>query len=69
MRNGNRSSLVDASIETRCDALTMGRLGRELASVYGETLVAPLPASLQALIERLENAFEAEPPATGDPRP
>ena len=52
--------------ESRCDARTLGRLGAELKNVYSDTLQAPLPFRLQALIDRLDDALVStarrEPP-------
>lgn len=39
------------------DAFLRGRLGAELARVYSETLTAPLPSALSALVERLARAL------------
>ncbi|NNM71408.1 hypothetical protein [Enterovirga aerilata] len=59
MRTGGKTSFSsDASFETRCDAMLLGRLGRELAHVYHDTLHAPLPAALRALIDQLEAALD-----------
>lgn len=42
------------SNEYSCDALLRGRLGSELALIYHDTLQAPLPPRLRALLERLD---------------
>ncbi|MDB5512848.1 MAG: hypothetical protein JWR08_2331 [Enterovirga sp.] len=42
------------------DAVLLGHLGSELALIYHDTLQAPLPAALQALIDRLESAIGDE---------
>ena len=52
-------SLADGdemSAEAACERLLLGRLGSELALIYHDTLQAPVPAGLQALIDRLEQA-------------
>ena len=60
MRSGGKVSFShDASFETRCDAMLLGRLGHELANIYHDTLQAPLPSKLRALIERLETTLDA----------
>lgn len=57
----SRTELPDfsehASLEARCDAVLLGRLGNELARLYRDTLQAPLPPRLQALIDRLDGAI------------
>ena len=61
MRDGGKVSFPsDVSFETRCDAMLLGRLGHELANIYHDTLQAPLPSGLSALIDRLETALEPE---------
>ena len=45
------------SIEGRVDPLLLGRLGSELAYVYRDTLQAPLPSKLQALVDQLDVAM------------
>ena len=36
------------------DAVLLGRLGAELADIYRDTLHAPLPAGLKAIVSRLD---------------
>jgi hypothetical protein len=59
----------DASLGARCDSVLLGRLGRELASVFGDTLQAPLPSRLHALMERLETVLELDTAARQHPAP
>ena len=61
MRTGSKVSFPhNASFETQCDAMLLGRLGHELANIYQDALQAPLPAKLHALIERLETVLDPE---------
>ena len=58
MRTGIRYSAFGSPAEdSRCEAVLLGRLGSEIATVYQDTLDAPLPAGLRVLIERLELAL------------
>jgi hypothetical protein len=34
--------------------MLLGRIGRELALIYHDTLQAPLPASIQRIVDRLD---------------
>ena len=43
--------------EDAAEVVLRGRLGAELARLYGETLSAPLPSALSALVDRLANAL------------
>ena len=43
----------------RADTLLLGRFGQELASVYSDTLRAPLPRGLQLIVDRLEEGLAA----------
>ncbi|MDB5557354.1 MAG: hypothetical protein JWQ36_288 [Enterovirga sp.] len=65
MRSGGKSSFSShASLETRCDAMLLGKLGHELANIYHDSLQAPLPSGLRSLIDRLEAALDqGEEPA------
>ena len=47
------------SLDQACGAALLGRLGRELAHVYGNVVEAPLPPRLKQLIERLEAALDS----------
>jgi hypothetical protein len=49
------------SFGERVDAMLLGRLGSELALIYHDTLQAPLPAGLRALVERLDAAALQRP--------
>ena len=61
MSIGGKLSLPrDVSFETQRDTMLLGRLGRELASVYQDALQAPLPAKLHALMERLETVLDSD---------
>jgi hypothetical protein len=40
--------------------MLLGRLGHELANIYHDTLQAPLPSKLRALIERLETTLDTD---------
>ncbi len=44
--------------KARCDSASQAALGKQLQQRYGEILSAPLPASLSALVQRLEEAQE-----------
>lgn len=46
----------------QCDSVLLGRLGRELAHVLDDTLRAPMPARLQALIDQLDPEMPARGP-------
>ena len=48
------------SVETTCETFLLGRLSSELARIYGDTVHAPLPSRLQALIDRLDEACKAQ---------
>ena len=68
MRTGGKISFPhDASFETRCDAMLLGRLGSELAHIYHETLQAPLPAGLRNLIDQLDAALDQSEQAERQP--
>lgn len=56
------SEWSSASLDGACDAVLLGRLGRELAILYRDTLHSPLPPRLQTLIDRLDQ------PPVGDHR-
>lgn len=45
--------MSQVALDARCDTLLLGRLGRELARVYHDSLNAPVPARLQALIDQI----------------
>ena len=47
------------ALEAKCDAVLLGRLGRELAYIYEDTLRAPVPSRLQALVDRLVDSDHA----------
>ena len=66
---GKLSFSRDTPFETRCDAMLLGRLGRELANVYQDSLSAPLPSKLHALMERLEIALETGEQTPHRPEP
>lgn len=48
------------------ETMLLGRIGRELALVYHDTLHAPLTPTLQALVERLHHASLMEEPIEGE---
>lgn len=48
------------SREATCETVMLGRIGRELANVFSDTLQAPLPARLQALVDTLEGSYSAD---------
>ena len=60
-RKDNMYVISETSGEACYDARLLGRLGTELQQVYGDTLQAPLPYRLQALIDRLEDALGSTP--------
>lgn len=45
--------------ESTCGGAMLGRLGRELADVYGDVADTPMPPHLRCLIEQLEAALDA----------
>ena len=51
--------LVTRIGDGRSEALLRGRLGDEIARLYGDTLSAPLPCRLSRLVEALQVEFEA----------
>lgn len=54
----NATEFASDSLQTRCDAQLLGRLGRELAAVYQDTLRAPLPPRLLRLMESLDPSHD-----------
>lgn len=64
-REDNMYVMSETSGEACYDARLLGRLGTELQQVYGDTLQAPLPNRLQALIDRLEDALGSTPSGCG----
>lgn len=44
-------------IGSRSETVLLGRLGCELATIYRDTLHSPLPATLQVVLDRLEEAL------------
>ena len=66
-RGGKSSFLSHASLEARCDAMLLGKLGHELAHIYHDTLQSPLPSRLASLIERLEAALDGSERAEEEP--
>ena len=44
------------SLESACETMLLGRLGCEIASIYQDSLQAPLPPRLQELVDRLDEA-------------
>lgn len=56
MRTGDhRTAFGSDSLESTCEAMLLGRLGSEIASIYHDTLGSPLPARLQELVARLDD--------------
>jgi hypothetical protein len=49
------------SVGEHVDAMLLGRLGSELALIYHDTLQAPLPPGLRALVDRLDAAASQYP--------
>jgi hypothetical protein len=47
-----------------CETMLLGRIGRELALIYHDTLQSPLPPRLQELVERLEPESAVQDPRT-----
>lgn len=56
-RENNMFVISETSRDGRREPKLLGRLEAELRQVYGDTLNAPLPSRLQALIDRLEDAL------------
>ena len=50
----NRLAFGPGSLEASCETMLLGRLGREIAGIYHDTLKSPLPPRLQELVDRLE---------------
>lgn len=51
------TDLARISVDGRCDAFLLGRLGHELGLIYHDTLQAPLPTGLKMLIDRLDQSL------------
>jgi hypothetical protein len=60
MKTSPYSDFTGSALDGRYDATLLKRLGRELSTVYGDTLEASLPPQLQSLVERLH---QVEAPA------
>lgn len=52
--------MKETSREAGCDARLLGRIGAELQHVFSDSLRAPLPSRLQALIDRLDDALGSD---------
>ena len=50
---------ASSSHEASCGTALLGRLGQELAHVYGDVVEAPLPPQLKQLLERLEAVLQS----------
>jgi hypothetical protein len=56
MDTSNRDAVFDRdnTSESVCTRMLLGRLGAELADLYGQVIDCALPAELRALVEQLD---------------
>jgi hypothetical protein len=58
MREAKAAMIVTrGTLDPRGEGRLLGHLGTEIASLYRDTLLAPLPANLQAIVDRLERSM------------
>ena len=53
-------------LDSPCETVLLGRIGRELALIYHDTLDSPLPSDLQELVERLDGNLPANQAGDGE---